>query len=83
MRRSSSGHTTEPVTPEGATGSGAQGDASARQAAELLLVPDEAVLVEEALFDAEDDAVDEPADVDVDDFAAGLLLDDEPRLSFR
>lgn len=55
----------------------------ARQAAELLLVLDDDVLVE--LVDVEEplEVDDVEDDVEVVDFAAGLLLDDEPRLSFR
>ncbi|GHC64652.1 hypothetical protein GCM10010507_47580 [Streptomyces cinnamoneus] len=53
----------------------------ARQAAELLLVLllDD---VEEEDVD-EDEGVEEDEDVEDVDFAAGLLLDDAPRLSFR
>lgn len=57
------------------------------QAAELLLaVLDEELLDEEALAlleEAEEDDEVEEDDVEDVDFDAGVLLDDEPRLSFR
>nr|WP_237525224.1 hypothetical protein [Streptomyces sp. SID5643] len=46
---------------------------------ELLLLDDEL----EAELDEPESEDDEPEDAELDDFAAGELLDEEPRLSFR
>jgi hypothetical protein len=48
---------------------------------EELLVLDEEL--EPELDDPESEEDDEPEDEGLDDFAAGELLDEEPRLSFR
>ena len=69
-----------PLSPDG----GVRGEES--QAAELLAEPDEDEVDEDEVDDLvsddfdSDDVLDEP---EPDDFDAGLLLDEEPRLSLR